>query len=468
MSIKGYYLLPHPPIVVPEVGKGEEQKIIDTIKGFDAVGKEIAQKKPDTIIIITPHGTMFQDAVSISYEDDLCGDLGRFGASSVSMKTRVNRELASKINQFSNQYQVPSVLITNSFLKKYNASIGIDHGCMVPLYFINKFYKEYKIVIINYAFLGDMDLYKFGMAVRNAVEESGEEVVLIASGDLSHALKEEGPYRYNKYGEVFDKKFLEYLKNGDLEGLFNIPKEIVSGAGECGRRSVVIMTGALDEKKIKGELLSYQGTFGVGYGVMRFDAISDEESFLSTLEKMRVENQEKKKNQSDPYVRLARESLEHYLKEGEKLKTLPKYVTDEMKNTKRGVFVSLKKYGDLRGCIGTVFPTTDCIAMEIIRNGIEAGTRDPRFEEVMEYELLDIDFSVDVLTEPIESTKEELDPKKYGVIVRSKGKTGLLLPDLENVDTVEEQLSIALKKGGIREEEGYGIQRFEVIRHKEM
>lgn len=138
-----------------------------------------------------------------------------------------------------------------------------------------------------------------------------------------------------------------------------------------------------------------------------------------------------------------------------------------MKDTQRGVFVSLKKYGNLRGCIGTIFPKNNSIAEEIISNAISAGLNDPRFNEVDENEILDIVFSVDVLTEPKPASIEELNPKKYGVIVQSKGKTGLLLPDLEGVNSIEEQLAIALEKAGIVPNEEYTIQKFEVIRHKE-
>jgi len=145
---------------------------------------------------------------------------------------------------------------------------------------------------------------------------------------------------------------------------------------------------------------------------------------------------------------------------------VPIYVTEEMINNKRGVFVSLKKFGELRGCIGTVFPITENIAKEIMRNAVEAGEGDPRFNNVSEEELEDIVFSVDVLTEPIETSKEELDPKKYGVIVRSGRKSGLLLPDLTGVDTIEQQISIVLNKAMISSNDNYTIEKFEVIRHK--
>lgn len=137
-----------------------------------------------------------------------------------------------------------------------------------------------------------------------------------------------------------------------------------------------------------------------------------------------------------------------------------------MKNTKRGVFVSLKKFGSLRGCIGTIFPSTDNIGEEIIKNAVEAGLEDPRFSPVIPSELKDITISVDVLTEALKAPIDELDPKIYGVIVRSGRKTGLLLPDLEGINDASEQIHIALKKAGIEPEENYSIEKFEVIRHK--
>ncbi|MCF7924663.1 MAG: AmmeMemoRadiSam system protein A, partial [Candidatus Izimaplasma sp.] len=134
---------------------------------------------------------------------------------------------------------------------------------------------------------------------------------------------------------------------------------------------------------------------------------------------------------------------------------------------KAGVFVSLKKYGNLRGCIGTTGPTTNSIADEIIQNAISAGLRDPRFPSVEEDELDKLSVSVDVLMPPesIDSI-EQLDTKKYGVIVRHRGRSGLLLPNLEGIDTPQEQVNIALRKAGIYQDADYDLERFEVIRHE--
>lgn len=467
MSLNGYYLLPHPPIIIPEVGKGEEEKIRDTRKSFYEIGKEVAEKTPDTIVVVTPHGTMFQDAIALSYENEIYGDLDSFGVNGVSMKLIVNKELTSKIYELAYEKGISAVMVTNSLLSRYNTSVALDHGAMVPLYFISKFYCKYKIVHITYAPLSDIDLYKFGMCVSRAAEELKVNTVFIASGDLSHKLKDEGPYGYSPFGEKFDKEFLTHLKEGNVEKVFSMDKELICNAGECGRRSTAVLLGALDGKKFNGDLLSYEGTFGVGYGVMRFNVESNDSSKVENLESLRLEAYEKRVRSGDPYVKLARESLTTYLNTGKIMKTIPDYVTDDIKNSHRGVFVSLKKHGDLRGCIGTIFPATDSIAEEIIRNAIEAGINDPRFNEVKKEELMDISFSVDVLTEPEPCSKDELNPKEYGIIVKSRGKTGLLLPDLEGVDTIDEQVSIALEKAGIRPYDEYSTERFRVIRHKE-
>lgn len=167
----------------------------------------------------------------------------------------------------------------------------------------------------------------------------------------------------------------------------------------------------------------------------------------------------------DPFVNLAKLTLENYVRTG-KIIDIPDGLPEDMLNRKAGVFVSLKRNGGLRGCIGTIMPTTDSIAEEIIQNAISAGTHDPRFYPVQDKELPEIAYSVDVLSdaEQIDSI-DKLDVKRYGVIVRSGRRSGLLLPDLEGVDTPEHQVMIALQKAGISPDEEFYLERFEVIRH---
>jgi AmmeMemoRadiSam system protein A len=165
-----------------------------------------------------------------------------------------------------------------------------------------------------------------------------------------------------------------------------------------------------------------------------------------------------------PLTRLAKQTVETYVNEGKTPQ--PEELTPEMRG-RAGVFVSIHKLGELRGCIGTFEPTQPNVAEEIITNAISSATRDPRFPPITPSELKDLSYSVDVLTrpEPIES-KDQLDPKKYGVIVESGFKRGLLLPDLEGVDTVDYQIDICRQKAGIAPNEPVKLYRFEVRRYK--
>jgi AmmeMemoRadiSam system protein A len=164
-------------------------------------------------------------------------------------------------------------------------------------------------------------------------------------------------------------------------------------------------------------------------------------------------------------VALAKQSIEEYIRKGTRI-SVPKDLPPEMA-VRAGVFVCIKRHGSLRGCIGTFEPCADSVAEEVIRNAVAAATQDPRFRVVTEDELGDMEYSVDVLSPP-EKIKgmDDLDPTKYGVIVAQGMKRGLLLPDLEGVDTVEEQLRIARTKAGIWTDEHLEIFRFTVARYR--
>ena len=165
-----------------------------------------------------------------------------------------------------------------------------------------------------------------------------------------------------------------------------------------------------------------------------------------------------------PLVKLAKKIVETYVKEGKVPK--PEELTPEMKE-RAGVFVSIHKFGELRGCIGTIEPQRSNVAEEVIANAISSATRDPRFPAIVPSELKDLEYSVDVLTtpEPIKS-QDQLDPKRYGVIVEAGWRKGLLLPDLEGVDTVDYQIDICRQKAGIAPNEPVKLYRFEVRRYK--
>ncbi|MBR3050288.1 MAG: AmmeMemoRadiSam system protein A, partial [Selenomonadaceae bacterium] len=260
---------------------------------------------------------------------------------------------------------------------------------------------------------------------------------------------------------------MENLGGADFLKLLTMNDKLCSRAAECGLRSFWIMAGALDKKSVRAEKLSYEGTFGVGYGIVYFN-VGDEDSsrnFAHQLANFKKYEAEKRKAKEDDFVKLARYSLETFVKTHEPAK-LPENLPAELTSRRAGAFVSLHKNGNLRGCIGTIKATQKTLAEEILQNAISACSRDPRFDPVTIDELDDIEYSVDVLGEPerIFDVKD-LDVKRYGVIVENGGRRGLLLPDLEGVDTVAEQIAIAKRKAGIRPEEKVVLWRFEVIRH---
>ena len=239
-------------------------------------------------------------------------------------------------------------------------------------------------------------------------------------------------------------------------------------AAECGHRSFCILAGALDGLAVEAEKLSHEGTFGVGYGVCTYRVTGQDPSryCLDRWRDRQRKSLEEKQRNEDAYVRLARAAVNSWV-EWRKRPELPEDLPAEMLSGRAGVFVSLHKDGMLRGCIGTIQAVKRNIAEEIVENGISAAAKDPRFSPVRPEELEALEISVDVLGKPEKiRSKEELDVKRYGVIVTKGFRRGLLLPNLDGVDTVEQQLSIALRKAGLSErEKDFEMERFEVVRH---
>ena len=368
---------------------------------------------------------------------------------------------------------IPTASLDENTENLYNIDLELDHGAMVPLYFVdNK--KNYKLVHITYGMLSPLELMNFGKCINKAVLDTNKKAVFIASGDLSHRLTKDGPYPYTPLGAEFDKELISTLEKGDLKSLFTLDKHLICEAGECGLRSLYILAGAINDNNISSKLLSYEGPFGVGYGIMEFTPSSNKNADLySELLKDKNKENERRIKEGNIYTRLARLNLNYYFNNG-KLLTVDELINSnyddisKLLNDKKGVFVSLKINGDLRGCIGTTEPTTNSIAEEIINNSISAALNDPRFSPLRKEELMDIDISVDLLYPPEKTTFEELDSKKYGVIVSCGHRRGLLLPNLEGIDTADKQVAIAMEKGSIMPNENYSLERFKVERFKEI
>ena len=470
MSVMASFMVPHPPLIVPEVGKGGEKQVLKTIASYERVAVEIASLCPDTIVITSPHATMYADYFHISPGSRAKGSFAMFGASNVRFSEEYDEDLADKICEIADTHDFPCGTLGEE-------KSELDHGTMVPLWFIRNKYKGGKIVRIGLSGLPLTDHYRLGMFIREAAESLGRRVVIVASGDLSHKLQDYGPYGFAKEGPQYDERIMDVMGGAAIGELLDFSEDFCDKAAECGHRSFVIMAGCWDGQKVKTDVLSHEDVTGVGYGIITFypEEESGERRFLDNYLDKQEKELSDKRSASDIYVRLARLSLETYIRERRRI-SIPKDISlilqgenipDELLNRQAGAFVSIHKFGRLRGCIGTIGPTTGSIAQEIANNAISASTRDPRFDPITEDELPMLEINVDVLgdAEDIDS-KEQLDVKKYGVIVSTRdGRRGLLLPDLEGVDTVDYQVAIAMQKGGIRPNEKYSLQRFEVVRH---
>jgi len=460
MGIVAAFMVPHPPMIVPAIGKGSEKQIQETIDAYNRVADEIASLKPETIIITSPHSIMYSDYLHISPGKRAKGSFERFNAPQISFEEYYDEELVDRINDIAFEANFPAGTLGER-------DPDLDHGTMVPLWFIREKYTGGKIIRIGLSGLSLLDHYRLGQMIQRAVDEIGRKVVFVASGDLSHKLQDYGPYGFSKEGPVYDKRIMDVAGRAAFEELFDFKEDFCEKAAECGHRSFVIMAGALDGKAIDAKVYSHQDVTGVGYGIASFYPTgADETRHFSDNFIAKLKNEiEGIQSSSDEYVKLARKSLESYILKG-KVLDIPTDLPKEMMTKQAGAFVSIHKAGRLRGCIGTILPTTDCLAKEIIQNAISASTRDTRFNPISPEELPDLDINVDVLSEPEAiSSPSELDVKRYGVIVSCGNKRGLLLPDLEGVDSVEQQISIARQKGGIGMDEPIQLERFEVIRH---
>jgi len=414
--------VPHPPLLVQEVGQGEERKCQASIDAYHEIARRLVQAEVGTVILISPHAPLAKDGITLAIDDAVQGDFVQFGAGQVSLSFACDARI---IAQF--QEHLSGVVPMRG---------GIDHGAFVPLYFLQKAGWNGKVVLLG------MPLERpeeYGQRMGQILEHLPGRYALVASGDLSHRLKEDGPYGFDSAGPEFDQYVLKALQR-DTKKIVDLPVDLVEKAGECGYRSLRL---ALAAKEGAPEVLSYEGPFGVGYLVADL-------------------------YHSSPLPQWARRCLRAYLqKDDPSLLDLPNVSSSEFA-VQRGCFVTLKQDGHLRGCIGTTQPWQENLALEIQHNALAAGTQDPRFKPVRIDELDTLSFTVDVLGELEKiAGPEELDPWRYGVVVRQSGKSGLLLPHLEGVDTVSDQISIAKQKAGIYTEDPVELWRFEVKRHYE-
>lgn len=460
MPILAAYMVPHPPMIVPEVGQGSERQVEATRAAYIRTAEEIAALKPETIIISSPHATMYADYFHISPGAEAEGSFARFHAPQVRFRETYDEALVRAIERRAKEINFPAGTMGQR-------EKALDHGTLVPLYFIRQQYAGFRLVRIGLSGLSLEDHYSLGQIIQSAVEETGRRAVYVASGDLSHKLQSYGPYGFSSEGPVYDRRVMDVCGRAAFGELFDFGEAFCERAAECGHRSFVMMAGALDGMAVEAERLSHEDVTGVGYGICAFhpQGADDSRRFLLIRRREEEKRLTAEREHSDAWVKLARQAVESYVLRHQVME-VPEGLPEELLHRRAGAFVSIHKQGRLRGCIGTISPARANLAEEIIRNAVSAAANDPRFDPIRPEELKWLEIKVDVLGEPEKiQSEDELDVKRFGVIVTRGHRRGLLLPDLDGVETVQQQVAIARQKAGIGPREEVSLQRFEVVRH---
>jgi AmmeMemoRadiSam system protein A/AmmeMemoRadiSam system protein B len=447
-------IAPHPPIMVPEVGRESIAEVKRSIEGMAELTRRIIDSDAESVILISPHAPLDPVAFVAYSGPVLNGDFADFRAPATTIEASLDEELLNAIKRTA---EADSLEIIDLRARK------LDHGTAVPLYFLQQNGWKGAVVALGYSFLSNELHLRFGECIRKAVDEVGRKVAFVASGDLSHRLKPEAPAGYNPIAHVFDDEVVGAITDNRPDRIIHIDPELRRMAGECGYRSMLVALGAARELPLAGDVLTYEAPFGVGYLVAQ---VTNAKAQPADEPPIRLADESREGRE---IAKLARAAVETFVITGQKIDR-PADISGLLA-ARVACFVSLKTgNGELRGCIGTIEPTEDNLAEEVIANAINSCTRDPRFPPVERHELRELVYSVDVLSVPEPTTFAGLDPAIFGVIVADEdgNRRGLLLPDIEGVDTATRQVEIATRKAGIASGEPVNLFRFSVQRFREV
>ncbi len=419
-------LVAHPPILVPEVGGKESDRLRATTAALSALDATLARLPLDLVLLVSPHSPAGAGHLPVRRTAQVRGDLSRFRAPAVRLEARVDLRAAEDVVDAGRAAGFPLAWTDDDIL---------DHGVTVPLYFLERTRAGKPFIFMG---ISGWPLGRFielgGWLAHHLRDRS---VLFIASGDLSHRLVPEAPAGFHPSGRVFDDLVMEALGRQQWERIEGLDPDLVEDAGECGLRPLAILLGAARVAGLASTVLSYEGPFGVGYPVVKFAS----------------------RHAGSTAGNLALLAVEHYLRTREFLD--PADPLPAELRAPSAVFVTLKKKGELRGCVGSLHPTEPTAAHEVVRYAVSAAVRDPRFLPVTLLELAELTATVQLLDppEPVAGV-DALDPDRYGVIVRSGDRQALLLPGLDGITTPEQQVAAACAKAGIGPAQPVELARF--------
>lgn len=266
-------LMPHPPIVIPEVGQEATAKVRATQLALDSVAQAFKKVNIQTVVIISPHGLGFDDAITMSVHPRLRGTMAAFGVPDLSLAFETDGLLLRAIQKKAERLGINLVEMTEGKAKSLRGQLELDHGAFIPLYYLHKAGFRGQIIHLNCGLVSYEEMYTFGKAVQSATALVDKKIGIIASGDLSHRVTENAPNGFHPRGAEFDKYVVDTLQQGDLKELMNMDRLLAREIGECGLRPIFFLMGVLGGLATESQVLSYEAPFGVGYAVAKFDVV---------------------------------------------------------------------------------------------------------------------------------------------------------------------------------------------------
>jgi len=253
-------ILPHPPIIIPSIGRDQLKYVKRTIDAYQKISKRFQAVKPETIVIVSPHSPIQFDKFTLNNSSTVSGDLMNFGDDR-KFFLESDRDLVKEIADAAKANDIPIRLVRE---------VELDHGILVPLYFLlNEKDVAYnpKILSISFSMLSLSDNYRFGLAIGRVLQRSKKIISFIASGDLSHRVNIDSPAGYSPVGKEFDRQIFDLVAKKNIKRILELNPDFIEEAGECGLRSIVIFFGVLSSCNYQIKPISYEAPFGVGYMV---------------------------------------------------------------------------------------------------------------------------------------------------------------------------------------------------------
>ncbi len=440
-------LMPHAPILVPGVGGENFVHVETTAQAMSMVASHTLVAHPDTIVLISPHSPRQSGAFGLWYTPQLRGSLGRFGSPEDRVDLPLDRVFADQLELEAERRGLRTWRIAHE---------PLDHGAVVPLRYLIAAGWNGQTVILGLNYHGEGGLDQLGQAIAATAQELKRRTAIIASGDMSHRLTRTAPAGYDPDAHRFDEAFVGLLREGTYGGIRRLDPALQEKAAEDVVDSTQVALAASGYRTAGHEVLSYEGPFGVGYGV----AILFEPPKSGTARPDAAGPEGKVVSRFADLPAIARWAVEAKLQNGP---AKPPFCAGGELAERGAVFVTMRtEAGELRGCRGVTTPVERDMVWETWHSAVAAALHDPRFPAVTAEELPRLRFTVTVLgqLEPV-TLSEELDPAVYGVVVSSRdGRKGVLLPAIAGIDSVEKQLAIARQKAGIADGEFVHIERF--------